>query len=204
LHDCETTGRAPLSSDLNYSFKLLNLSIKCNCEHPLIHEVLVVVFVFVWRRYRQNCRRIEQKKFQHGRHQPHQLISQAEQILSFRFKFLYVIFHLLLRVNTYSNASKQYHYRPKGKSSPLSESNTGLIQQRNAHFSLIIRILLVIGGIEVNPGPFSSLKCITINCRGLSDKHKFLKTIAKAKKFTKKYAHAIICLQETHHIDESY
>jgi len=64
---------------------------------------------------------------------------------------------------------------------------------------------LLRSNIESNPGPIVNksecLKIITLNCRGLSDKAKLLKLIGKIKQVTKHFEHAVIALQETHHID---
>ena len=73
------------------------------------------------------------------------------------------------------------------------------------HIISIIALLLLCGDIESNPGPVTRpfLKVASINCRGLTDKVKFLSTISKLKRECKTDEHAIFCLQEVHQIDLS-
>ena len=59
----------------------------------------------------------------------------------------------------------------------------------------IIRTLLILSGIEINPGP---IKLITVNCRGLSSRVKLLSTIGKLRKESEKDESCIIFMQETH------
>ena len=59
----------------------------------------------------------------------------------------------------------------------------------------IVCLLLLISGIEPNPGP---PKILTVNCRGLSSRVKLLSTIGKLRKECEKNESCIIFLQETH------
>ena len=72
-----------------------------------------------------------------------------------------------------------------------------------SHRNLIAKLLLLCGDVESNPGPVMSpyLKITTINCRGLTDKVKFLSTISKLKRDCANAEHVIYCLQEVHHVD---
>ena len=63
---------------------------------------------------------------------------------------------------------------------------------------LEIRILLVIAGIETNPGPVTdSIGIITVNCNGLTSDARLLQVIGRIKKKIKDVPH-IIFLQESH------
>ena len=86
-----------------------------------------------------------------------------------------------------SCASNFYYYR----------SVTRAMIMRNNPFRLasITQMLLLIGNIEMNPGP---PKIITVNCRGLSSKVKLLSTIGKLRKECKTNEQSIVFLQETH------
>ena len=90
-----------------------------------------------------------------------------------------------------SCASNFYYYR----------SVTRAMIMRNNPFRLasITQMLLLIGNIEMNPGP---PKIITVNCRGLSSKVKLLSTIGKLRKECKTNEQSIVFLQETH-LDDS-
>ena len=77
---------------------------------------------------------------------------------------------------------------------------------------IIIDILLVRGGIEVNPGPESALdrappggfRILSQNCRGLTDRKKLIKLLRKIYPNRKSASGGSIisCLQETHRIDK--
>jgi exonuclease III len=77
----------------------------------------------------------------------------------------------------------------------------------NIHYNLnIIKLLLLIQGIEPNPGPIQSNPSISIisqNCRGLTDVKKAIKSINALKKVVTeaKTAQSIILLQECHEIN---
>ena len=59
-------------------------------------------------------------------------------------------------------------------------------------------IILIIGGIESNPGPeIETVKVITINCNGLTSDQRLLQAIGRLKKKIKTST-AVIFLQETH------
>jgi len=72
----------------------------------------------------------------------------------------------------------------------------------------LIRILLAIGNVEINPGPtaqepLNRFSFTTLNCRGLTDNVKMLKSIAKLKKYADKIkGTSIFLLQETHDVNE--
>ena len=70
---------------------------------------------------------------------------------------------------------------------------------RNRNFSKKeIMIILIIGGIESNPGPeIETVKVITINCNGLTSDQRLLQAIGRLKKKIKTST-AVIFLQETH------
>jgi len=223
LRDCATTGRAPLSSNFKKLIKLLLPNIKCPSEHPLIHdhpETLVGSLLSVdVHPAGQNLPR----KDQHGR-LPLQLspcvATQATNYL-FSIKF-YIIFSLNVVVkhshndpihcSTLLNKVKRSIWLNTSPIIRKEVSNKLYFGSRflghemakfdynNWHFSTVQKSLLIIGNIEPHPGP-PSLSLCTLNCRGLSDRGKFLRTISKLKKFTKKAPHAIICLQETHCLD---
>lgn len=67
----------------------------------------------------------------------------------------------------------------------------------------LIKTLLAIGNIEKNPGPCDMLKLVSVNCRGLSDNGKLLRTISKIKKCLQSNpGPGIAFLQETHSVNE--
>ena len=81
-------------------------------------------------------------------------------------------------------------------------------QQKNIPFNVasVILILLILGGVEANPGPANqgSPKIISINCRGLSNKVKLLSSIGKLRKECDKNDSCIIFMQETHLDDVNF
>jgi exonuclease III len=71
---------------------------------------------------------------------------------------------------------------------------------------MTIKISLIRGNIEINPGPGPSIRnrlldIITFNCNGLGNKQKLKRIITKANSITDKGG--IVMLQETHITDES-
>ena len=79
----------------------------------------------------------------------------------------------------------------------------------NMSYTLVtVGIMLIIAGIELNPGPRSqvNLSIISQNCRGLSNTGKALTTIAHLKKKHLELGsnYHVTLLQETHEIDSNY
>ena len=76
-----------------------------------------------------------------------------------------------------------------------------------ALISCIIRILLLRGGIESNPGPGHDLlgdrfQVQSQNCRGLTDRNKLFKVLKKLYPRHCTVSPVIACLQETHCLDK--
>ena len=71
-----------------------------------------------------------------------------------------------------------------------------LFEDKTVSRDLIVS-LLIIGGIETNPGPVNTLEIITINCNGLTSDIRLLQAIGRIKKKLKATP-AIIFMQETH------
>ena len=111
---------------------------------------------------------------------------------------LYNVFILVLRVqdsnwyNLFNSTSRR-----EGQVGPIFHISKmifvcdGCIYRRIS----IIRTLLILSGIEINPGP---IKLITVNCRGLSSRVKLLSTIGKLRKESERDESCIIFMQETH------
>jgi hypothetical protein len=66
---------------------------------------------------------------------------------------------------------------------------------------MLVLILLIIAGIELNPGPIQSLKVLSQNVRGLTSSNNKLRHIINLYKSQVGSKNCIIAMQETHEIN---
>jgi hypothetical protein len=85
-----------------------------------------------------------------------------------------------------------------------TNQNNLLMKVKNTMItSLIIFLLLICHGVEINPGPpGGDLKILTYNCNGLGDRRKLKSILTKLEK--KVNNGAVVFLQETHLVNTEY
>ena len=127
----------------------------------------------------------------------------------------------VLKVKLFSSKASANRARYRRSKRHDSESNVRLINRlcyvglfaASVSIKSLILVLLMIGGIEQNPGPFpavgnregsplESFNILTQNCRGLTDRNKLIKLLRKMYPRSKVIgSQTIACLQEIHRID---
>ena len=89
----------------------------------------------------------------------------------------------------------------------ISAQLSGVIYYIEAVSRGLIRLLLFLGGIEINPGPSnagSTCRIVSQNCRGLTDRKKLVRILRSLYPSVNKKVSdiTVACLQETHLIDQ--